>query len=203
MIGTAEAIIFPFLHTRCIFLTHFSILCALERQQYSLVTNKTHGYAHTGRHIYRVHTYIQADTAFWLGFIQGSSGGSPSSAGRACMSVCARVHGRVSACEAGAHQYLLILVPRVTPHMSHPITFSVCWRTQPASVCVCRCLSFTSSCVALTWGATSIRLWFDWVRCYFHHAQGQFSFFCFSQRYRLISLFFLSYLEVVLNLKLK
>lgn len=52
MIGTAEAIIFPFLPTRCIFLSFFSNLCILESQQYSLVTNKTHRYAHTDRHIY-------------------------------------------------------------------------------------------------------------------------------------------------------
>lgn len=172
MIGAAEAIIFPFLPTRCIFLfllPFFPFVLLKASNILLLLIKLTDTHTQTDTCTVHAHTHTQAGTAFWLGFIQGSSGGSPISAGRVCISVCVRaclcfcLWGGVTPVlvDSGASNY--------SPSDTSNYSFGLLTHTACLCVCVCRCLSLTSSFVVLTWGATSICLWFG---CVFHHTQG-------------------------------
>lgn len=119
----------------------FPILCSFESQRYSRVTNKTES-KHVCTDTFIVHIHTGADTAFWLGYTQGSSSGSPISVGCVCACFCLLGGVRPVLVDSGASSYRL----SVTSNYSFgPLTHSA-W----LCVCVCGCLSLTSSCAMPT-----------------------------------------------------
>lgn len=173
------------------FLPFFPFFVFLKASNILLLLIKlTDTLTQTDTHTVHVHTHTQADTALWLGFIQGSSGGSPISVGCVCMSVCVRAclcfclwgGGTPVLVDSGASNYS----PSVTSNYSFGLL------THTACLCVCLpvfVVHLQLCCADVRSHKYPLVIWLG--RCYFHHTQGQFNCFCFSQRYRLISLFLL------------